>query len=156
MLKTQSYVAFLYKEHANVFCHPTQGKSVSVPRRNGLSRERSYSHTSPTAYVLCSMLHSPESEIKPTPRGLFLPALEGKTKAKQKTKSWWKKRKRRNRKMAKEVLLTACNTLDKVKGSGNWAKGMYQPPCALVSLTGWQRKVCGSFAIGFDVGGCLR
>lgn len=36
MLKPQWDVVFLYKERSNVFCHPTHGKSVSVPRTNGL------------------------------------------------------------------------------------------------------------------------
>lgn len=38
-----------------------------------------YSHTSPTAYILCSMLHFSESEIKPTTTvSIFFSALKEK------------------------------------------------------------------------------
>jgi len=41
---------------------------------------RSYSHASPTAYILCSMVHFSESEIKPTPIVSFFSALKEKIK----------------------------------------------------------------------------
>lgn len=54
MLKTQQYMVFLYKEYANVFCHPTHGRSVSVARGNGLrvGRKLQPHCVCPTAYIL--------------------------------------------------------------------------------------------------------
>lgn len=54
MIKTQQYMVFLFKEYANVFCHPTHGRTVSVTRGNALCEGRKLQPycICPTAYIL--------------------------------------------------------------------------------------------------------